>query len=156
MISYPPGEAKRTGLHYPSWLIIVILKLLAYGCSISAIVFAFEIDERTVAEWHRKAGQHAKSVQESIVCNGEVELGQVQASELCIKKQGGKKIWMATAITVFSRLCIWGEVSISRDRSLIDRLMAKVRAAAVKGQAILFAVDGLAAYPKSILITFSD
>ena len=63
---------------------------------------------------------------------------------------------MATAMSVFSRLWTWGEVSISRDRSLIDRLMAKVRAAAVKGQAILFAVDGLAAYPKAILITFSD
>ena len=68
----------------------------------------------------------------------------------------GEAHWMATAITVFSRLWIWGELSINRDRSLIDGLMAKVRAAAVKGQAILFAVDGLAAYPKSILITFSD
>ena len=86
-----------------------------------AIVFAFEISERTVAEWHRRAGQFAKKVQEQIVCNGQVELGQVQADELCVNKQGRKKVWMATAMTVFSRLWIWGEVSVSRNRSLIDR-----------------------------------
>lgn len=122
---------------------------------IAAIVFAFEIDERTVAKWHPPLG-HAKQVQEKMVCNGQVELGQVQADELCINKQGRQKVWMATAMSVFSRLFLWGEVSTTRDSSLIDRLMAKVRAAAVLGQAILFSVDGFAAYPKSILRAFSD
>lgn len=153
------SETKGTifyGLHYPIWLITVVLKLLAYGCPIPAIVFAFEIDERTIAQWHQKAGQHAKKVQGQIVCNGQVELGQVQADELCVNKQGSKKVWMATAMTVFSRLWIWGEVSTSRDKGLIYRLMSKVRTAAVTGQAILFAVDGFSAYPKVILKAFSD
>ena len=113
----PQGEAKRTGLHYPSWLIIVILKLLAYGCSISAIVFALEIDERTVAEWHRKAGQHAKSVQESIVCNGEVELGQVQADEIYVKKQGGKRVYprgRRSALDGNSNECFFAPLDMGR------------------------------------------
>ena len=127
-------------MHYPIWLITAILKLLAYGCPIPAIVFAFEIDERTVAEWHSPLG-HAKGVQEEIVCNGQVELGHL-IDEICINKQGKQKVWLASAISVFSRLWIWGEVSISRDRSLIDSLMAKVRQAAQLEQAIIFAVDG--------------
>ena len=114
------SETKGTilyGLHYPSWLIIVILKLLAYGCSISAIVFALEIDERTVAEWHRKAGQHAKSVQESIVCNGEVELGQVQADEIYVKKQGGKRVYprgRRSALDGNSNECFFAPLDMGR------------------------------------------
>ena len=56
---------------------------------------------------------------------------------------------------VFSRLFIWGEVSFSRDRHLIIRLMSKVhQAASSVASAIVFAVDGFAAYPKAILKIF--
>src|SRR5690349_20323208 len=48
------------GLKYPSWIVVIVLALLASGCPIPAIVFAFGIDERTVTEWHQKAGCHAK------------------------------------------------------------------------------------------------
>ena len=120
-------------------------------------MFAFEIDERTVAQWHRRAAQHATAKQEEVVCNGQVELGQVQADEICVNKQGKQKVWLASAMSVFSRLWIWGEVSINRDSSLINRLMTQVRAAAGNcKQAIVFAVDGFAAYPKSIMKAFSD
>ncbi len=154
------AETKGTvfyGLHYPIWVVVLVLSLLAYGCPVPAIVAAFYLDERTVAAWHSKAGQHGKRVQQQVVCQGQLELGQVQADELCVNAQGDKKVWVATAMSVFSRLFIWGEVSTRRDRPLIERLMSQVRAAAGSVvQPILVAVDGLAAYPKAIRKAFSD
>ena len=143
-------------LHYPIWVVVLVLTLLAYGCPPAAIVAAFFLDERTVAAWHNKAGKHGKRVQDEVVCNGEVELGQVQADELCVNVQGSKKVWVATAMSVFSRLFLWGEVSTKRDKSLIERVMVQVRAAAGSVQPILVAVDGLAAYPNAIRKAFSD
>ena len=151
------SETKGTvfeNLHYPSWVVVLVLKLLAYGCPPQAIVQALSVDERTVMDWQAKAGQKGKQVQAEIVCNGQVELGQTQADELCVNTQDGQA-WMATAMVVFSRLWLWGEVSPSRDRHLILRLMAKVaQAAASTTQPVLIAVDGFAAYPKAILRTF--
>jgi hypothetical protein len=154
------AETKGTvffNLHYPIWVVVLVLSLLAHGCPPAAIVVAFYLDERTVAGWHRQAGQHGKRVQDKVVCNGQIELGQVQADELCVKAQGNQKVWVATAMSVFSRLFLWGEVSTRRDKPLIERLMAQVRVAAGSTvQPILVAVDGLAAYPKAIRRAFSD
>ncbi len=151
------AETKGTvffGCHYPIWLITVVVTLLAFGCPLPALVVAFFLDERTISAWHRKSGLHAQGVQESRVCQGQVELGQVQADELCVNTQRGK-IWIATAMSVFSRLFIWGEVSAHRNRHLIERVMEKVRQAAASiPQAILFAIDGFSAYPKAILKIF--
>jgi transposase-like protein len=77
------------GLKHPTCLVVLVLTPLAYGCPIPAIVAAFTLDERTVADWHQKAGQHAKQVQEALVCVGQVELGQVQGDELYVKTQHG-------------------------------------------------------------------
>lgn len=155
------SEKKGTvfeNLHYPSWVVVLVLKLLAYGCPVQAIVQALWLDERTVAEWQAKAGKKGRQVQEQIVCNGQVELGQTQADELCVNTQGGKA-WMATAMVVFARLWLWhpegSRVSPRRDRHLILRLMRKVaQAAASTTQPVLIAVDGFAAYPKAILRSF--
>lgn len=151
------AETKGTvffGCHYPIWLITVVVTLLAFGCPPAALVAAFFLDERTISAWHHKAGRHAKGVQETRVCQGAVELGQVQADEICVTTQRGK-VWMATALSVFPRLFLWGEVSAHRDRPLIERVMEKVRqAAAALPHAVLFAVDGFSAYPKAILRTF--
>lgn len=140
-------------LKYPLWVAVLVLTLLAYGCPVPAIVAAFYLDERTVASWQRKAGQHGECIQDRVVCNGQVELGQVQNDELCVNSQHGK-VWMATAMSVFSRLFLWGEVSAHRNKALIERVMAKVHAAASGVQAVLFAVDGFAAYPQAILKYF--
>ena len=101
-------------LKSPLWLVRVVLTLLAFGCPLPAIVAAFGLDERTVAAWHRKAGWHAKGVQEHVVCQGQVDLGQVPGDELYVKTQRGT-VWMATAMTVFSRLFLWGAVAPRRD-----------------------------------------
>src|SRR5215212_9422400 len=143
------------GLHHPAWLVIVVLTLLAFGCPVPAIVAAFALDERTVADWQQKAGSHARAVQAELVCAGQVDLGQVQADELYVKTQVGP-VWMATAMCVFSRLFVWGAISAHRDERLLTQVITQVRAAARRGQAILFAVDGLASYPTTILKVFRD
>ena len=145
----------RYDLKHPAWLVVLVLTVLAYGCPVPAIVMAFGLDERTVADWQLKAGQHAKQVQTEVVCNSTVNLGQVPADELYTKPQAGA-IWIATALTVFSRLWLWGAIGWERDEHLITPVIQQVRAAAKWGHAILWAVDGFRAYPKAILTTFRD
>jgi len=143
------------GLKHPLWLVVTVLTVLAHGCPVQAIVAAFALDERTVAAWLEKAGQHGRDVQEAIVCQGQVDVGQVQADELYVKTQRGR-VWLATAMSVFARLFIWGAIAPQRDLGLIAQVIQHVRAAAQRGRPILFAVDGLAAYPKAILKVFRD
>lgn len=143
------------GLKHSIKLVLIVLSLLAYGCPIGAIVATFELDERTVADWQRKAGKHAKTVQETVVCQGQVDVGQVQADELYTKTQAGS-VWIATAMTVFSRLWLWGTVSWERDTALVEPVIDHVRAAARPNQPILFAVDGFKAYVGCILKVFRD
>ncbi|HEX9441629.1 MAG TPA: hypothetical protein VF909_18220, partial [Roseiflexaceae bacterium] len=126
-------------------MMLVVLTLLAYGCPIPAIVATFELSERTVADWQGKAGRHARQLQAQVVCHGQIDLGQVQADELYTKTQAGP-IWVATAMTVFSRLWLWGAISWQRDAALITPVIEQVRAAAQPGHPILFAVDGFKAY----------
>ncbi len=143
------------GLKHPRHLVVTVLTLLAYGCPIPAIVAALTLDERTVAEWQQKAGRHAKQVQDQVVCHGQVDLGQVQGDELYVKTQRGT-VWMATAMSVFSRLFLWGAVAPQRDTTLIRQVVQQVRAAAQVGRPILWAVDGFAAWTRSILTVFRD
>ncbi len=151
------AESKGTPLHdlkYPVWVGVLVLTLWAHGCPIAALVAAFMVDARTVLAWQGKAGAHAEQIQAAVVCHGGLELGQVQADELCVNTQHGK-VWMATALSVFARLFLWGEVGAHRDTGLIDRLFGHVRRAANGIQPILVAVDGFAAYPKVILKHFA-
>jgi transposase-like protein len=143
------------GLKHPLWLVAVVLALLATGCPIPAVVFAFGLDERTVADWQAKAGRQAKTVHEQLVCQGAVNVGQVQADELYTKTQAGP-VWIATAMSVFSRLWLWGAIGWERDTALIEPVIEQSRAAARPGQPIMFAVDGFKAYVASILKVFRD
>src|SRR5919108_5344066 len=143
------------GLKHPLWLVGVVLALLACGCPVPAVVFAFGLSERTVADWQLKAGRHAKTVQEQVVCQGQVDVGQVQADELYTKTQAGP-IWIATAMTVFSRLWLGGAIGWQRDATLIEPVIQQVQAAAQPGRPILFAVDGFKAYVTGILKTFRN
>ena len=143
------------GLKHPLWLVLLVLALLATGCPVPAVVFAFGLDERTVADWQLKAGRHAKTVQQQIVCQGQVEVGQVQADELYTKTQAGP-VWIATAMTVFSRLWLWGAIGWQRDAALVEPVIEQVRAAAKPGHPMLFAVDGFKAYVTGVLKVFRD
>lgn len=137
------------GRHYPTWVFVLVVTLLAGGCPLPAIVFAFGLDERTVQAWQMKAGQHAQQVQAERVCAGRLELGQVQGDKLYLKTQHGAA-WMATAMCVFSRLFLWGEVSVERSTSLIERVVARVRDAAKPDTPILWVTDGFSAWVKAV------
>lgn len=137
-------------LHKGPELLTLVVALLARGCPVQAIVFAFGLDERTVKHWLEKSGAHAQAVHEQLVEQPR-PLGQVQCDELRIKVQGAV-VWMAMALMVQTRLWLGGEVSPTRDSALIERLITRVkRCASALGGALLFCVDGLASYPGAIL-----
>ena len=129
--------------HAPE-LVIQVITLLAYGCPIQAIVKAFGLDERTVCDWHRRAGQHCQQVHEQLVESSQQDLEQVQADEIKVKTQKGT-FWMALAMQVRTRLWLGGVVSPKRDLDLIQALADKVRNIALC-RPLLLAVDGLASY----------
>ena len=58
-------------LHKALDLFVVVLTLLCHGCPPQAIVAAFGLDERTVADWQARAGQHCQQVHEHIVQQGQ-------------------------------------------------------------------------------------
>jgi hypothetical protein len=87
-------------------------------------------------------------VHEHLVGSGRVELGQVQADELWVRLVG-RKVWLAMAVAVPSRLWLGGAVSPQRDRDLLRALVRRVRAAAAR-LGILFCVDGLGSYVTAI------
>ena len=125
-------------------LVTLVLTLLCHGCPIQAVVAAFGLDERTVAEWQGRAGAHCERVHAHLVQQGGVDLGHVQADELWAKVVGGK-VWMAMALAVPSRLWLGGVVSAKRDEALIRSLVAMVAACAASF-GVLVCVDGLASY----------
>lgn len=152
------SESKGTplyGLHYPRWLVVVVVSLLSHGCPVQAIVFAFMLDERTVLDWQSRVGRHAKRVQAEVVCGGELEVGQVQGDELYVKTQQGP-VWIATAMCVFSRLFIWGEVDAKRNTALVQSVVERVRAAARRNSPILWVTDGFAGWLDAVRRVFRD
>lgn len=106
---------------------------------------SFGHDERTIAAWERRGGDHAQRVHEGLVGQGQIDLGHVQADEIWVKGVG-QRLWLAMAIAAPSRLWLGGVLGASRDAPMLARLVAQVRAAA-KNLAILVCVDGLAGYP---------
>lgn len=128
------------------WVSLVV-KLLAHGCPVQAIVAAFGIDERTVASWQARAGAHCQGVHEHLVQAGSVDLGHVQADELYVKAVGWRG-WLGLAIAAPSRLLLAVELSESRKLPFLLALAGQVRACA-KSLAVLICVDGLAGYPQA-------
>src|SRR5260221_10377105 len=51
-------------LRSPQGLVCLVVTLVAYGCPPQAIVKAFGIDERTVSDWLKRAGEHCQRVHE--------------------------------------------------------------------------------------------
>jgi hypothetical protein len=143
------------GLRKPKTLIVIVVTWLAYGCPIQAIVQAFGLDERTVAAWRDRAGQHCQQVHQAMIEQGKLDLVQVQADEIRVK--GCKLIaWMGLAMMVSTRLWLGGVVSLTRDRGLADHLLAGVRACCQPMRALLVCTDGWKAYPGSIRRAFRE
>jgi len=137
--------------HDPQTVLRVII-LLANGCPLQAIVKAFELDERTVRDWHERAGEHCQNVHEHIVEKSEQDLQQVQADEIKVKTLMGS-YWMALAMAVPTRLWLGGVVSRKRDLDLIQALVDKVRAIALC-RPLLLAADGLVSYVTAFQMAF--
>ena len=139
-------------LKHPADLVTLVLTLLCHGCPLQAIVAAFGLDERTVAAWQDRAGQHCQQVHEHLVEQGQVDLGHVQADELWVKLVGGT-VWLAMALAVPSRLWLGGAISPQRDGTLIRRVVERVRACARRLD-ILVCVDGLSSYVTAFRCAF--
>ena len=131
----------------------LVVTLLAHACPVHAIVAALGFDERTLAAWWARAGRQGQAVHESLVEQPR-DLGQVQADERWVKKQGGI-VWMAMAMMVQTRLWLGGEVSAQRDLPLIRRLIARVRRCAAH-RPLLVCTDGLVSSIRAIRETFRD
>jgi IS1 family transposase len=143
------------GRRKPIELIVIVVTLLSYGCPVQAIVRAFDLDERTVAEWRDRAGQHCHQVHAAIVEQGKLDLVHVQADEIRVK--GRKTIaWMGLAMMVSTRLWVAGTVRVSRDKGLADALLQQVRRAASLLRPVLVLTDGWSAYPGSIRRAFRE
>ncbi len=142
-------------LHHPQALFTRVVTLLAHGCPPQAIVAAFDLDERTVSDWRDRAAEHCQAIQEQLVASPR-DLGQVQMDELRVKLQG-RITWMALAMMVSTRLWLGGEVSHSRDLTLITRLVERVRAcASALSLGLLFCTDGLKSYISAIRSVFRE
>jgi transposase-like protein len=133
-------------------IVMYVITLLAYGCPVQAIVKAFGLDERTVADWHERAGRHCQKVHEHMVEKSQQDLQQVQADEIKVKTQKGT-YWMALAMAVPTRLWLGGVVSRQRNLDLIQTLIEKVRAIALC-RPLLLAVDGLVSYVTAFRLAF--
>jgi IS1 family transposase len=143
------------GLRKPVELIVIVVTLLAYGCPVQAIVHAFGLDERTVADWRDRAGKHCAKFHKDKLEQGNIDLKHIQADEIRVKGRG-TIFWMGLAIMVSTRLWIAGTVSSTRDSKLTDCLMQQVRRCCKCLSAILVCTDGFAAYPNSILRAFRE
>src|SRR5437867_986677 len=133
--------------------VVLVVTLLAHGCPVQAIVAALGFDERTIADWWARSGRQGQAVHAYLVEQPR-DLGQVQADELRVKKQGGI-VWMALAIMVKTRLWLGGEVSEQRDMTLIRQLIERVRRCAAH-RPLLVCTDGLCSYIRAIRETFRD
>lgn len=136
-------------------LFVCVVTLLVNGCPPQAIVAAFGLDERTVADWYDKSGDHSKKVHRHFVHTQPLDLQHVQADELYAKRVGGRS-WMAMAMAVPSRLWLGGVVSPIRNLNLIQKLVNMVHLAWIPGKALLICVDGLASYPTAFWLAFRE
>lgn len=124
-------------------IITLVIKLVAHGCPLEAIVAAFGFQARTVSRWIETSGSQCEEIHQEKVIQPR-DLGQVQADEIRAKIQRGI-LWIAMAIMVSTRLWLGGVISPSRDKVLITSLVAMIRSCALS-LPLLLCVDGLATY----------
>src|SRR5438445_5618082 len=133
--------------------VALVMTLLAHGCPVAAIVAAFGFDERTVADWCARSGRQGQAVQECLVEQPR-DWGHVQADEIRVKKQGGI-VWMALAMRVQTRLWLGGDVSEPRARSLLRRLIERVRRCATP-RPLLIGSEGVVSSIRAVRETLRD
>src|SRR4029077_7730916 len=90
----------------------------------------------------------------SRLLRGQGELGHVQADELYVKAVA-RRLWMAMAMAVPSRLWLGGGIAPHRNVALILTVVRMVPRAA-QSPALLVCVDGLACYVTPFARVFRD
>jgi len=129
-----------------------VVTLVAYGCPVAAIVAAFGRDERTIADWLRRAGQHAEVFHHQQM--RPLDLQQVQVDEMRVRVQGGV-LWLALAIAVGSRLWLGGVIRPRRTKQLAEQILTAVYNWA-KQAPLVMAFDGWNAYYNACLRIFRE
>jgi transposase-like protein len=140
------------GLHYPAQTVRLVVVLVSYGCPVAAIVAAFGVDERTVARWLVRAGDHAYVFHRQQMRR--LDLGQVQVDEMRLKLQG-LVVWVAMAMAVGSRLWLGVVCRPNRDKQLAQQIMTWVYHWALQVP-LLLSFDGWAAYPRACARVFRE
>ncbi len=140
-------------LRHDQELVVRVVTLLAWGCPPQAVVAAFGLDERTVADWQERASAQCQQVHQQLVEKAR-DLREVQADELRVKRQGAI-VWVALAMQTATRLWLGGTVSEHRDRWLITRLIKQVRRCALR-LPLLLVTDGFAAYGTALKRVFRE
>jgi len=143
------------GIRKPDDLFVIVISLLSHGCPIQAVVYTYEIDERTVADWQMRAGLHCEKIHQDKIEQGNLDPKQAQIDEIRVKARE-MVIWMGLAMMVPTRLWMAGLVSKTRDSNFTDKLLQKVRNCCVALSALLICVDGLKSYLKSIIKAFRE
>jgi len=138
----------RTDLKIVTW----VVGLIAWGCPVAAIVAVFELDERTVADWLRRAGKYAEAFHHQHIQT--VDLQQVQVDEIRLKMQG-KVMWIAMAMSVGTRLWLGAVCQVKRDKKLARQIMICVYNWAQQ-RPLVIAFDGWNAYPKACSKVFRE
>jgi transposase-like protein len=136
-------------LHTAMDLMTLVHTLLCHGGPIHAMVAAVGLDERPVAAWLARAGRHGQHGHQHVVQQGQVDGPHVQADELWVKLVG-RRVWMAMAMAVPSRLWLGGVISPHRDLRLITTLVQLVRSCA-HSLALLVCVAGLVSSVTAVL-----
>ena len=131
------------GLHTAPTTVTQVLTLIAYGCPTAAIVAAFALDGRTVAQWVERAGEHANTFHHQQTRR--LDLQQVQVDEVRLKGQG-LVVWVAMALAVGSRLWLGVACSPHRDKALAKRILTWVYDWAEQ-RPLVISFDGWSAYP---------
>jgi hypothetical protein len=133
--------------------VVLVVTWLAPGGPWPALVAAFRLDERTVAEWWARAGQQGQAVQESWV-EPPRDLGQVPADAIRVKTQGGI-VWMALALLIRTRVWLAGEGRAPRDMPLLRRRMERGRRCATH-RPLVCCTDGVCASRRALRETCRD
>jgi hypothetical protein len=134
--------------------VTVVLTLRRQGCPTPAIVAAVGVEARPGAAGGARAGQHGRRGPQHVVQQGQVDLPHVQAAELW-GKGVGRRVWMAMAMAVPSRLGRGGVIRPHRALVVIPTLVPLVRSCG-RSRATLVGVDGLASSVPAFLHVFRD
>jgi len=143
------------GLRKPLELITMVVTVRSSGCPVQAIVQAFGLDERTVADGRDRAGTHGHQLHEAMVEQGQRDLVPVQADEIRVKGRT-MSAWMGVAMMGSTRRWLAGTVRVSRDTGLARAWLQHVRRAATCVCPLLVVTDGWSASPGSMRRAFRE